>query len=80
MIHIEGLENAIPYLLMRITMQMRNLDQKTRNRIAKETLKEFPDSRKTLKEARCYRQSTVTEKLVESARSTRPKWRDVQTL
>lgn len=52
MIHKDGLENAMPYMLMRVATQMRNVDQNTRNRIAKETLKEFPDSRKALKEWR----------------------------
>jgi hypothetical protein len=50
MIHKDGLENVIPYMLMKMTMQMRDLDLQTRTRIAKETMKQFPHTKRILKD------------------------------
>ena len=49
MIHKDGIENMIPYMLMKMTMRMRDLDLKTRTKIAKETMKQFPHAKRILK-------------------------------
>jgi len=41
---------VIPYMLMKITMQMGDLDAITRQRIAKETMKQFPAAKKILRD------------------------------
>lgn len=50
MIYKDGVENAIPYMLMKMTMQMSDLDIDTRTRIAKETMKQFPLAKQILKD------------------------------
>jgi hypothetical protein len=50
MIHKDGVENVIPYMLMRMTMQMSDLDLNTRTRIAKETMKQFPHTKRIMKD------------------------------
>jgi hypothetical protein len=50
MIHKDGLENVMPYMLMKFTMQMRSSDRDTNIRNAKETLKQFPHAKKILKD------------------------------
>ena len=50
MIQKDGLENVMPYMLMKFTMQMRDLDSHTRTKIAKETMKQFPVTKKLLKD------------------------------
>jgi len=50
MIHRDGVENATPYMLMKMTMQMSDLDIVTRTRIAKETMKQFPHAKRILKD------------------------------
>lgn len=46
----EGMETAMPYLLMLILEEMKTIDQKTRKRNAQEALKLFPESKKWLNE------------------------------
>jgi hypothetical protein len=50
MVHNKGIEYATPYLLMKMAQQMKNIDQKTRTKNVKEALKQFPESKKLLKE------------------------------
>ena len=50
MIHEDSIDNAIPYMVMKMEIQMRDLDLDTRKRIIKETMKQFPHVKRTLKE------------------------------
>ena len=50
MIHKDGIENVAPYMVMKMTMQMSDLDLKTRTKIAKETMKQFPHTKRKLKD------------------------------
>ena len=47
-----GMDVAMPYLLMKILKQMQNIDTKTRKRNAKEALRLFPQSKQLLREWR----------------------------
>ena len=49
MIHEDNIDNAIPYMVMKMTMQMSDIDTDTRIRIVKETMKQFPHVKRTLK-------------------------------
>lgn len=48
----EGQEKALSFLLMKMHIEGQDLDSKTRKKIAKDTLKLFPKTRKTMTEMR----------------------------
>lgn len=50
MINKDGLENIMPYILMKMTTIMGDRDLRTRIRIAEETMEQFPDSKRIVKE------------------------------
>lgn len=50
MVHNKGVDYATPYLLMRIAQQMQSIDQKTRTKNVKAAMKEFPETKKMLRE------------------------------
>lgn len=50
MVQKNGIELAIPYLLMKIAKQMQNIDPKTRKKNVKEAIKQFPQSKQMPKE------------------------------
>lgn len=52
MVQKNGIELAIPYLLMKISKQMQSLDPKIKKKNVKEAIKQFPQSKQMLKEWR----------------------------
>jgi hypothetical protein len=50
MVHKNGVEQAAPYLLMKIAKQMQNIDPETRKKNVKEAMKQFPHTKQMLKE------------------------------
>ena len=52
MVRKNGIELAVPYMLMKISKQMLSLDWKTRKKNIKEALKQYPHTKKMLKEMR----------------------------
>jgi DNA-binding PadR family transcriptional regulator len=47
-----GVEQAVPYLLMKLVQQAQSVDPKTRKKNVKEVLKQFPKANQTLKDWR----------------------------
>jgi hypothetical protein len=47
-----GVDFAIPYLLMKITRQMQSVDWKTRKKNVRVALEQFPHTKQMLKELR----------------------------
>jgi hypothetical protein len=66
-----ALENVIPYMLMKMTMQMRDLDLNTRKRLAKETMKQFPHVKPILKDGQ-IRQRTILKHTLNQPRRSAP--------
>ena len=52
MVRKNGVELAVPYLLMKITRQMQSLDRKTRKKNVRAVLKQYPHTKQMLKEWR----------------------------
>ena len=50
MVQKNGVEQALPYLFMKVVKEMQILDPKTRKKNAKEALKLFPQTKQALKE------------------------------
>ena len=46
----DGMEAAMPVLLLKVLQEMKSVNETTRKKNAKEALKLFPDSKKMLKE------------------------------
>lgn len=52
MVRKNGVELAVPYLLMKIARQMENVDLKTRKKNVREALKQFPHTKQLIEELR----------------------------
>jgi DNA-binding PadR family transcriptional regulator len=52
MIQKSGVEQAVPYMLLKMAKQMQSLDPKTRKKNVKEAMKQYPQYEKMLKEMR----------------------------
>jgi DNA-binding PadR family transcriptional regulator len=52
MVQKNGIEEAMPYLLMKMVNLMQSLDPKTRKKNAKEAMKQFPHTKQMLKDIR----------------------------
>jgi hypothetical protein len=50
MVQKNGIDQAVPYLLMKFAKQMQNMDPKTKKKNVKEAMKQFPHTKQILKE------------------------------